>query len=157
MSEYRIILSAELSECSTHENEQRTSELRGRLHSLLVGNLIAGYRQVQGCYKGSVEQSYLVTLRDDGLNMGISLALLAKEYEQESILMIRPTGTTTLIFMNGDVCELGYWQPIELVSGYGKMPDSYTIDGGVAYHAAAKPVAVPFDQWEHKRKYEVLT
>ena len=81
-----MILSAERFGLSAMENLQRTTELEGCLD-----RLGAGYKEVQGCYQGNRESSFVVVLpsfptyREELYN---ALLGLAADFEQDTVLVV---------------------------------------------------------------------
>lgn len=117
-----VIISAELSTLSFSENENRTNELMKKLNAACIK-----YKSVIGCYKGSVEISFVCIA--DG-NLGILLKL-AKEYKQESILVRNENGVH-LQYADGFQERIG--EKIVMVSQAEAMSqDAYTATNGLYY------------------------
>lgn len=107
-SRYRktATISAELSNLQIEDNKLRTDCLREALR-----RLGADIRTFEGCYKGSVETSFMVAL--EGSVTLQTIVNLAQEYNQESILTIDEELNTTLLYMDGRVENLGLYQEVK--------------------------------------------
>jgi hypothetical protein len=87
------------------------------------------YKQLQGMYKGQGEGSYLVDI--DFLD---TVLRLAKEYNQESILIVDEIRDASLYYIEtGSTIRLGKFQQVKDTKGL----DAFTIDlsSGLVYAA----------------------
>lgn len=106
---------------------------RGRectiMHELFDGR----FKELEGCYKGVVENSYLVTVPEwtiDGLQRLDKVIDLARQFNQESILLVSQKREASLLYLHdnqpeklvkiGDFEAITQWEAREL--------DSWTFD-----------------------------
>src|ERR1019366_3210105 len=71
-----------------------------------------GFKKVLGSYKGTLEDSYMVLANEDkALN---EVIILAKEFNQESILVVDENRLATLQFLSSpsNTTILGHWTSI---------------------------------------------
>ena len=84
-----FIFSGSLASESSETNKQATDMIK----KCLSGNPSIVYRNVDGCYKGSTEQSFLVDAKHEEVVMH-----LAKMTRQESVLFVDRKGGAHLIY-----------------------------------------------------------
>jgi len=93
----------------------------------LLGRLFDDVRAMRGCYKGQEEDSYLITFtetNDRGMRAEEWIKLLAKSFNQESVLFIDDNNTAMLHITKDDIyVALGKWQ-----KNTGELPDCWTQD-----------------------------
>lgn len=123
-----IILSAELSNLTELENLRRTANLRSCLNDLKLS-----YKEVDGCYKGSTENSFMVIIPDEA-TFEVVRDLALKSFNQESILFRDYAGKARLEYQNGDTIELGSFK--EVSKEQATSEDAYTVVNG-AYWVVA--------------------
>jgi hypothetical protein len=85
-----------------------------------------GFKQVIGSYNGQTEDSYMVLANeDDALNEVIAIA---KEFNQESILVVDENRIATLQFLTSpaNATILGSWTPIEALEA--QSLENWTLD-----------------------------
>jgi hypothetical protein len=116
-----VILSAELKELTSLQNEYRTSSLKNALET-------KGYNFVQalGTYKGSLEKSFVVDASEDVLK---PLQALAGFFRQESILVVNEDQKAILMYSNGQNEKLGQMTQVNSITGL----DSWTLVNGLFY------------------------
>lgn len=118
-----MILSAELSKNSPEKNRQLTANLESDLADL---NVV--FNKAIGCYKGQLENSFVVIPRDtDEIDAIMHLAF--KLYKQESVLMQDNEGICSLYYANGQSEKLGTFRMVQYTQGL----DNYTILNGLIY------------------------
>jgi len=82
--------------------------------SELLEELFDDVRAMRGCYKGQAEDSYLLTFtekNDGNIRAEDWIKLLAKSFDQESVLFIDDNNTAMLHMTKDDVyVALGKWQ-----------------------------------------------
>jgi len=123
-----IILSAEKSDLPSYENEKRTSNLRKCLEDC---NFY--FSEAQGFYKGSIETSFVVIVRDSvELEALKSFAFL--NFKQESILHQDSNGLSWLIYSDGKEEKLGKLKKVSEVDA--KNKNNYTKLNGQYYAIA---------------------
>jgi len=105
-----IILSAELSTLSARNNHQRTELLDSMLQELELP-----YKQIQGCYKGSTEESFMVIFKNEEEFEAIK-DFAFKSFDQESILVRDYKGEASLLYQNGKTEVLGKFKQVNDVS-----------------------------------------
>ena len=80
----------------------------------LLGRLFDDVRAMRGCYKGHEEDSYLLTFtetNDGSMRAEEWIKLLAKSFNQESVLFIDDNRTAMLHMTKEDIyVALGKWQ-----------------------------------------------
>lgn len=119
-----VILSAELESNTTEENNRRTSNLEKCLDEC---NFY--YGKAQGFYKGNLENSFVVVIRDNvELEALKSFAFL--NFKQESILHQDSNGLSWLIYSDGREKKLGKLQRVDektakSKNNYTKLNDLY--------------------------------
>jgi len=120
-----IIISAELSTLSRSENEGRTKRLIELLDALPIN-----YKPVQGMYKGSPEQSFIIDLSDGSVLVEEIIDIALDDYGQEAVLTIDENLNGTLIYTDGTSEVIGTFKPL----------DSYTrVDDQVYICEAPEP------------------
>jgi len=103
-----IILSAEKSERTTEENQQRTEGLEADLKQMKYH-----YEQVRGAYEGVEEISFVVYLDTDRVAEESNLLWVASQYGQESILHVDANRCVCLMTVdNPAIAYLGKWKSI---------------------------------------------
>lgn len=116
-----FIISAELSTLSGDENAARSEDLELDIQRLVEHD----YKLVDGVYKGSKEQSYVVFC-DEDTTLDTPLTL-GKKYGQESILIVDSDRNSTLVFCN--TLEGQCSGTFKAVSKYeAEASESYTYD-----------------------------
>lgn len=95
LNRIHVVLSAELSTLNADDNDGRSDDLRRRLHSQFGK---AAVDEVQGCYKGTLERSFVVQCCDHA-DVGV-LHKLAREYSQESILLVDSRRSSFLLYVD---------------------------------------------------------
>lgn len=129
-----VILSAERPEWDTSINAQRSDLLRRQLE-------VQGHSPVpvNGHYKGTAEQSWLVFLDDDSYGAKLDhIIKLARRYGQESILYVDSSRQAELLYVGTDDNKLVYGQSVGQWKRLNEVAneDSYSeIEG--AYYATA--------------------
>jgi hypothetical protein len=118
-----IIMSAYRAELTTKQNEARHTRLRVDIRSI-GGEMV----DATGYYKGIQEGSLVVT----GLGPE-SLQVVARKYNQESILVVGANSDASLLFDDGSTYELGKFRQVSESDVEGK--DAYTIVEGRFYIA----------------------
>lgn len=115
-----IILSAELDTMSPRNNYQRTELLDSMLQELKFP-----YKQIQGCYKGSTEQSFMVIVKNE-IEYEVVKDFAFKSFNQESILFRDYKGEASLLYQNGKTEVLGKFKQVDDVSNL----DAYSVVNG---------------------------
>jgi len=114
-----IILSAELSDLSNEENKSRTLTLDSWLRDLGLN-----FTQVQGCYKGSSEESFLVVIRESDCIETLK-GFAFKQFNQDSVLYQDTSGLCYLEYENGISNKIGRFEQVN--PNYIKTLDAYTV------------------------------
>lgn len=96
----RIFLSAHRPEYNGIENAARNNELKAALEALGVRRI----RDVKGCYKGVVEDSFEVIRGDAEMQ---SILDLANKFDQESVLVVTMLDDAYLVFKDQEVIDMG--------------------------------------------------
>lgn len=104
-----IILSAELDTTTVRSNFYRTELLEFMLQELKLP-----YKQIQGCYKGSTEQSFMVIVKDEA-EYEVIRDFAFKSFNQESILFRDLYGSASLVFQDGTKEQLGKFKQVDNV------------------------------------------
>jgi hypothetical protein len=97
-----VLMSAERPEFDTLDNLHRTIELE---NLLLDGEFL--YNYATGVWKGATEHSFIIALKPDGkqTDQVEFLAGLAKQFNQEAILVVSTDRTAQLIYPATGVTE----------------------------------------------------
>jgi len=120
-----IIISAELSTLSRSENQLRTWSLKHLLEELPIK-----YKSVQGMYKGSSEQSFIIDLSEGNVLVEEIIDIALDDYGQEAALIIDENLKGSLIYNDGTSEHIGTFKPL----------DSYTrVDNQVYICEAPEP------------------
>ena len=93
-----------------------------------------GFKKVLGSYKGILENSYLVSCKeDDALKEVLDLA---NEFYQESILIVDETGKATLQYLSSpaNATIIGRWTSVSALDA--QSLDNWTLDGTDYYSVA---------------------
>lgn len=88
-----VVISAELSTLNADDNSGRSDYLRRRLNGTFDSSCVD---EVQGCYKGALERSFVVQCKDHS-EVGM-VHRFAKEFSQESILLVDSRRTAFLLY-----------------------------------------------------------
>lgn len=109
---------------SDHVGQTARERLRARaeLHAVLRHRSGREPLPVDGVYAGAAEHSYLIP---GGLSLW-DAADLAKQFQQESVLVVNRTGKAALVFPDGQTELLGEWREVATtagLAGYTKLPD----------------------------------
>ncbi|QOC54390.1 hypothetical protein Atoyac15_26 [Aeromonas phage Atoyac15] len=89
-----VVISAELSHLSADDNDGRSDDLYRALTSRFGTN---GIDEVQGCYKGTLERSFVVQCSDHS-DVG-SVYNIAQKYSQESVLLVDSRNRAYLLYV----------------------------------------------------------
>ena len=118
------------------ENEKYDSEWNGVLTRRLGEELkeLFPTKEVTGCYKGTVETSYMVGVRQKDI---ATLLDIAERYEQESILFRDANKDCQLLFVRGQGERLG--QMVKVDESVAKELENYTYDDETGDYYAIKP------------------
>ena len=109
VSNMKIIMSVDRTECSTSVNAKHRSLFREFLNK---SNLI--YQLAKGVYLGDAEQSFVVELPADAIQeKADALKTIAVLFKQESILIVEEFGPSFLEYLDGrDSAYIGTYQLI---------------------------------------------
>ena len=107
-----VIITACQAESSVEENFKNTMLLKSRLKTA---------KPVYGVFKGQVENSFYVPCTSD--NEAVDLA---REFNQDCVLVVDQFRRAKLLFVNGAIEELGTWQ-------VGDSDTEFTIIDGVKW------------------------
>lgn len=127
------IISAYKTGFSKESNQERHDHLLNVL--LPVANIPYTYVEVEGCYKGTKEQSLLITCDNIFLH---DLLALGSLLGQETILEILPSGYASLVYvephkgMKG-ITKVGLGKFVPVSKEYALSQDAYTIYNGEYY------------------------
>ena len=113
-----IIFSAESSSRTQLENQNATLAAK-----ILLNHHRVLYKNVEGCYKGTTEQSFLVADCHDTI-----VDLLRELFEQESYLHVDNNRNATLCYRYGGGHTIGIWQNV--CKSTALAQDSYTVCDG---------------------------
>lgn len=98
-----VVLSSERSVLPPEINARRTDHLKSTLEEMLPD-----FTPVIGQYKGTTEKSFLVRIHDE--DEYEHARLIAKEADQESILLVDDDLVAHLVFLDsGDIVPVGIW------------------------------------------------
>jgi len=125
-----IIISAELSTLDTLENQLRTKQLIKDLNRLEIP-----FTTVNGMYKGSTEQSFII---ESEFCSHAEIFKLAVKYKQEAVLVLNHDCIGTLYYMDNSSPD---------IIGKFKALDSYTRIGHNVY--TCEPLATNLDTTEY--------
>lgn len=112
-------ISAQLSTLGDRENLDRHNRLIDRLVELKIR-----YQECEGCYQGVTEKSVSIPASDRAIALS-----LAREFDQESVLIRRGDGVCELVTPNGNVIGVGTWR----THGAEKPEGDYTQSSGRYY------------------------
>jgi hypothetical protein len=125
-----LILSAERPDWLRDSNKVRTDTLRGQLEARELA-----FREVEGCYDGKCEASFLVLAPTAELGKEYRLVLqLARRYGQEAVLLVDANRMAHLVRIHGNhehVELLGHWEQIDSESVH--LEQAYTRDPDTSY------------------------
>ena len=113
-----IIFSAELSELDQASNNRRTF----LLHEI-IDTITSKYNTIEGVYKGTKEQSFIVTGNLKTINLIKSIAF--ERFNQESVLLQDTNGRAYLEFQDGSTQELGRLK--EVSKKVAENSEAYTV------------------------------
>jgi len=124
-----IIISAELKHANAEQNAFTTNMLAHALRAKRIP-----FDSCLGRYKGALEVSFRICLNQydiEECNRVVELVDgLAHEYQQESILLVRPGGLAAFYYPDtGEVVCAGVWRRATEHELSGESPD-YTLIGG---------------------------
>ncbi|QOC54203.1 hypothetical protein Atoyac14_23 [Aeromonas phage Atoyac14] len=95
-----VVISAELSTLNAADNDGRSDDLLRRLNGRFDSSCVD---EVQGCYKGTLERSFVVQCKDHS-DVGV-VHRFAKEFSQESILLVDSRRTAFLLYVDSLTME----------------------------------------------------
>ncbi len=121
--DYAVMLSAELDNANTLDNVERTSLLE---HDLELNGV--RYVRTLGCYKGVLEQSFLVFC-DSYLNVARMLHKGLYTYQQESVLVLDNRKSMAMLHYVGSIQIIGR-ALVEVEKVQACVLDNYTIIDG---------------------------
>lgn len=132
LNRFMVVLSAYRADRSEHENERSMFNLEDQISS---ESRRFQYDKAQGVYKGEHEPALAVQC-SDFTDVGMLLQW-AREYSQESILLVDARGKAFLLY-----CEDSRLEPLgniytHHVKEYGEpaqVPNSYTVMNGIMYY-----------------------
>lgn len=85
-------------------------------------------REAVGMYKGQYERSLIVEIPDEDFEKEFHfLELVAKEFNQECVLVVHPNNMATLVYPGSNMTHIGTWTKCENVQHETK-DDALTID-----------------------------
>lgn len=123
-----VIISASVNNQDKSSNRVRTDKLRRILSELhYCHGCFFSFKGVEGIYKGSSEQSFIVILRSDHIEEEISMlkGLAFNMFNQESVLVKDNKNKAKLVFKDDSEQSLGDF--IEIKKEELKNYDNYTI------------------------------
>lgn len=124
-----FVLSAERADCSGDHNAKAHAALTARLALELGAGNVFAVLQCEGRYKGASERSLAVIAPQGWFTTAYDLG---REYGQESILQIFPTGAGQLTFMDSRESEaVGHYSYVDTMNTKGM--DAYTIVLGTGH------------------------
>lgn len=115
-----VILSPEKND-TTENNQIRHLNLQAFLKQQYFS-----FKTVKGMYKGKVENSYVITLKNEECLSMIKAALFNYPFGQESILYVDANRAAKLIYHSGEEKELGRFKPVD--KSVASKLDAYTYD-----------------------------
>lgn len=125
-----LILSAERADWLRDANKGRTDMLREQL-----GARELKFREVEGCYNGKCETSFLIVAPRGELGPEYRLVLqLARRYGQEAVLLVDANRAAHLVQLHGNhehIHHIGRWEQIDSEQVHLEL--AYTRDPETSY------------------------
>ena len=120
-----VILSGELSNLSSTENDRRTTLLND-----MIAELRLPFKKATGVYKGSKENSFVVIVREQA-DIDTVTGFAFKSFGQESVLHQDSNQLARLIYANGKTEVVGKLEQVS--KELAETLDNYTVMEGKFY------------------------
>lgn len=112
-----------ISACKGNSNDKKNTDMLFKTLRMLEFKDIT---YVEGCYKGQVEDSFMVKLDGSVDNGFIKLVELGEQFDQESIMLVCKDNNAHIVYMSGSVESIGKLKEVDSIEGL----DAYSrIDG----------------------------
>lgn len=119
-----VLISAELATLDPTENAERTRAMADDLAASALP-----HKQVQGCYAGTIEASFLVICPDASSYM--TLAALGRQFGQESILAVDADDNARLDYLASDYSvPVGKMIGVSAATALAEHSEAYTLIPG---------------------------
>lgn len=103
-----------ISACKGNSNDKKNTDMLFKTLKMLGFNDVT---YVEGCYKGQVEDSFMVKL-DGSINNGfIKLVELGEQFDQESIMLVYNDNNAQIVYMSGSIESIGKLQEVDSIEG----------------------------------------